>query len=79
MHRGIVLKSFFTTFAILLENGRVAEWLGRALQKLVQRFESARDLQFTCMPVLLPAFFMSHKLVGMVVTLSVSTIGYRKV
>ena len=24
---------------------RVAEWLGRALQKLVQRFESARDLQ----------------------------------
>jgi len=22
----------------------VAEWLGRALQKLVQRFESARDL-----------------------------------
>jgi len=31
------------------------------------------------MPVLLPAFFMSHKLVGMIVTLSVSTIGYRKV
>ena len=26
-------------------NGPVAEWLGRALQKLVQRFESARDLQ----------------------------------
>lgn len=24
--------------------GLVAEWLGRALQKLVQRFESARDL-----------------------------------
>ena len=44
MHRGIVLKSFFTTFVILLESGRVAEWLGRALQKLVQRFESARDL-----------------------------------
>ena len=26
------------------KNGLVAEWLGRALQKLVQRFESARDL-----------------------------------
>ena len=26
------------------KNGPVAEWLGRALQKLVQRFESARDL-----------------------------------
>ncbi len=25
--------------------GPVAEWLGRALQKLPQRFESARDLQ----------------------------------
>ena len=25
--------------------GRVAEWLGRALQKLLQRFESALDLQ----------------------------------
>ena len=24
--------------------GRVAEWLGRALQKLLQRFKSARDL-----------------------------------
>lgn len=28
-----------------LRKGPVAEWLGRALQKLVQRFESARDLQ----------------------------------
>ncbi len=25
--------------------GRVAEWLGRGLQNLVQRFESARDLK----------------------------------
>ncbi len=24
--------------------GPVAEWLGKALQKLLQRFESARDL-----------------------------------
>jgi hypothetical protein len=27
-----------------LNYGRVAEWLGRGLQNLVQRFESARDL-----------------------------------
>jgi hypothetical protein len=27
--------------------GSVAEWLGRALQKLLQRFESARDLQLS--------------------------------
>jgi hypothetical protein len=42
--------------------GLVAEWLGRALQKLVQRFESARDLKkpakrsacgFFCYPHLL--------------------------
>lgn len=26
------------------KKGPVAEWLGRALQKLVQQFESARDL-----------------------------------
>lgn len=29
------------------QHGPVAEWLGRALQKLLQRFESARDLQLT--------------------------------
>ncbi len=40
------------------KNGRVAEWLGKGLQNLVQRFESARDLdkrnaqQWCC------AFFM---------------------
>jgi hypothetical protein len=28
-------------------NGSVAEWLGRALQKLLQRFESARNLMKT--------------------------------
>lgn len=27
------------------KKGPVAEWLGRALQKLPQRFESARDLR----------------------------------
>lgn len=27
-----------------LEQGRMAEWLGRGLQNLVQRFESASDL-----------------------------------
>lgn len=30
----------------------MAEWLGRALQKLVQRFESARDLEGIAMAVL---------------------------
>ena len=28
-----------------VQNGPVAEWLGSALQKLLQRFESARDLK----------------------------------
>jgi hypothetical protein len=27
------------------QKGSVAEWLGRGLQNLVQRFESARNLQ----------------------------------
>ena len=29
----------------ITKQGLVAEWLGRGLQNLVQRFESARDLQ----------------------------------
>jgi hypothetical protein len=29
-----------------LKKGPVAEWLGKALQKLLQRFESARDLLY---------------------------------
>ena len=32
------------------KNGLVAEWLGRGLQNLVQRFESARDLQMKNAP-----------------------------
>ena len=36
---------FFILIPIHLQTiGPVAEWLGRALQKLPQRFESARDL-----------------------------------
>ena len=35
--------SIITTIK-LQKKGPVAEWLGRALQKLPQRFESARDL-----------------------------------
>ncbi len=31
-------------------NGNVAEWLGSALQKLLQRFESARYLILTTAP-----------------------------
>ena len=30
----------------IFQKGRVAEWLGRGLQNLVQRFESALDLRF---------------------------------
>ncbi len=29
-----------------MENGRMAEWLGRGLQNLLQRFESASDLVY---------------------------------
>jgi hypothetical protein len=29
-----------------IPDGPVAEWLGRALQKLVHQFESGRDLQY---------------------------------
>ena len=36
------------TFAFRKANGRVAEWLGRGLQNLVQRFESARNLSLNC-------------------------------
>lgn len=30
------------------KDGAVAEWLGRALQKLARRFDSGSCLQFTC-------------------------------
>lgn len=33
------------TFVPDSKSGPVAEWLGRALQKLLQQFESARDLE----------------------------------
>ena len=32
------------TFVNTITKGRVAEWLGWALQNLLQRFESGRDL-----------------------------------
>ena len=38
------------------QNGPVAEWLGSALQKLLQRFESARDLDKRSKPPLRAAF-----------------------
>ncbi len=41
------LQGIFLTFGIPRRKGRVAERLGRGLQNLVQRFESARDLQIT--------------------------------
>jgi hypothetical protein len=39
-----ILKKNCITF-VPFKKGPVAEWLGRALQKLPQRFESARDLK----------------------------------
>ena len=45
-------------YACLLPvTGPLAEWLGTALQKLLQRFESARDLKRKIAPVLLPGQF----------------------
>ncbi len=35
---------------VTLQNGSVAEWLGRGLQNLVQRFKSARNLQLVKTP-----------------------------
>ncbi|SUZ56377.1 uncharacterized protein METZ01_LOCUS9231 [marine metagenome] len=34
-----------------MTRGDVAEWLGRGLQNLVQRFKSARRLQFLFSPL----------------------------
>ena len=41
----------------------MAEWLGRGLQNLVRRFESARDLQKQ-LAFLLAAFFMELAQLG---------------
>ena len=43
------------------KNGLVAEWLGRALQKLLQRFESARDLLKP--PILWRFFYLLQSLI----------------
>ncbi len=37
----------FAAQKYFFQKGRVAEWLGRGLQNLVQRFKSARDLEFS--------------------------------
>ena len=47
---GFFQKSFemglgFLLLQPVIKNGSVAEWLGRGLQNLVQRFESARNLR----------------------------------
>ena len=36
---------FFYICRLFSKKGRMAEWLGSALQKLLQRFESASDLR----------------------------------
>ena len=51
-----------TVFFIVLrffdrKNGLMAEWLGRGLQNLVQRFESASDLTKTALEITLTLFF----------------------
>ncbi len=38
-------------------NGLMAEWQGRGLQNLVQRFESASDLTKTALEITLTLFF----------------------
>ena len=48
--KNVAVKSFEMGVAFLLlhpfkTKGSVAEWLGRGLQNLVQRFESARNLR----------------------------------
>lgn len=43
---GIKLGGAKKNSIFALDYGPVAEWLGRALQKLVQRFDPARDLIF---------------------------------
>ncbi len=48
--KGRKMNFIFSPIRLFLhpnQHGPVAEWLGRALQKLLQRFESARDLQLT--------------------------------
>jgi hypothetical protein len=35
----------YSLFCIHYSHGPVAEWLGKALQKLLHRFESGRDLK----------------------------------
>ena len=57
-----------TVFFIVLrffdrKNGLMAEWLGRGLQNLVQRFESASDLTKTALEISLTLFFFCHTLV----------------
>src|SRR5690606_8639411 len=49
-------EAFIAKF--VLTKGRVAEWLGGGLQKLVQRFESARDLKSRTSK--LSGFFLFH-------------------
>ena len=40
-------------------NGLMAEWLGKGLQNLIQRFESASDLTKTALEITLTLFFFS--------------------
>ena len=52
-----LLLPFFNQDLLILHfnDGRVAEWLGRGLQNLVRRFESARDLRIKLLSCTLSA------------------------
>lgn len=57
-----VLSEYFFNFAGIKNLGPVAERLGRALQKLVQRFKSARDLKRSLLCETKRGFFISERL-----------------
>jgi hypothetical protein len=40
-----VVVQLWVSKVVKTKNGPLAEWLGKALQKLLQQFESARDLK----------------------------------
>ena len=42
----------------IADNGLMAEWLGKGLQNLLQRFESASDLTKAALEITLTLFFV---------------------
>ncbi len=56
----LFVKKEFLSYLLHSRNGEVAEWLGRGLQNLVQRFESALRLHnpYVTKPALQRALFV---------------------